>query len=130
MRETFVKTSGYSEDFKSSTGSGWGCGYVYIPKEHPILVNVAIATDYCYYLQPNDCPEEITYSAWDVDFDYYVIGFDTAHSYNNPTEHDEQYVISQTNKIKELVDAFTAEQARELAIKEIQRRHDNLISYL
>jgi hypothetical protein len=56
MRETFVKTSGYSEDFKSATKSGWGCGYVYIPKEHPILVNVAIATDYHDYLQPNDCP--------------------------------------------------------------------------
>lgn len=129
MRETFIKTVGYSEDFLSSIKKGWGCGYVYIPSEHPILVKLITEQDNYFYLQPSNCEQEITLSQWDGDKDYYVIGFDTAHSYNNST-HDEAYVIAETEKIKALVDAYTIEDAHKEAINCIANLRFKLAKYI
>jgi hypothetical protein len=118
--ETFIKTKAYDDNFKKSCKTGWGCGYVYIHKNHPILVETLEEDDWGYYLQPSGCPEEISFSSWDKDREYYIIGFDTAHSFNNDL-HDESYVTAQANKIKELVDAYTAEDAKLYAQKQISR---------
>ena len=118
--ETFISTKAYEEDFKSNCRTGWGCGYVHIPKDHPILVNTLASDGWGDYLQPDGCPEEITFSRWDEEQEYYVIGFDTAHSYNNDS-HDEAYVTEQANAIKLLVDAYTPEQAKRFAMDEIGR---------
>jgi hypothetical protein len=108
--ETYISTIAYEDDFKSHIrSSGWGCGYVHIPKDHPILIKL-IDIDWSDYLTPDGCPEEITYSSWDENDEYYVIGFDTAHSWNNDT-HGMQYVTDRANEIKALVDAYTAEDA-------------------
>jgi hypothetical protein len=118
--KTFISTVAYAEDFKTGNKTGWGCGYVHIPKDHPILVETLVSDGWGDYLQPKDCPEEITLSRWDKDQEYYMIGFDTAHSYNNDS-HDEAYVTQQANAIKLLVDAYTAEDAKKFAMDEISR---------
>ena len=131
MKETFIKTVPYTEDFIKARRSGWGCGYIWIPNEHPILVKLITETDqqWYYYLQPKNCEQEITYSQWDDKQDYYVIGFDTAHSYNN-SSHDEAYVIEETKKIKALVDAYTQEHANQEAIDCIESLRKKLKKYI
>lgn len=116
IMETFISTMAYDDDFVSSCKTGWGCGYVHIPKDHPILVE--LEEGWGNYLSPKDCPEEITFTQWDKEKEYLVIGFDTAHSYNNDS-HDEAYVTAQANAIKLLVDAYTSEQAKRFAMDEI-----------
>jgi len=126
---TFISTHAYSEDFKTIGKTGWGCGYVHIPKEHPILVNTLTDDGYGNYLQPDGCPEEITFTDWDKDKEHLIIGFDTAHSYNNDS-HDEAYIIAQANIIKDLVDAYTAEDASKHATEQIQLVMDKYKNYL
>lgn len=116
--KTFISTVAYTEDFKTRDRTGWGCGYVHIPKDHPILVK--LEEGWGKYLEPDNCPEEITFTGWDKDKDYLIIGFDTAHSYNNDS-HDETYVTEQANAIKLLVDAYTAEDAKKFAMDEISK---------
>jgi hypothetical protein len=115
---TFISTIAYEEEFKTIGRTGWGCGYVHIPKDHPILVKTLVSDGWGDYLQPDGCPEEITFSQWDKEQEYFIIGFDTAHSYNNDS-HDEAYVTEQANAIKLLVDAYTSEQAKKFAMDEI-----------
>jgi hypothetical protein len=115
---TFISTIAYEEEFKTIGRTGWGCGYVHIPKDHPILVKTLVSDGWGDFLQPDGCPEEITLSQWDKEQEYFIIGFDTAHSYNNDS-HDEAYVTEQANAIKLLVDAYTSEQAKKFAMDEI-----------
>lgn len=111
IRDTYISTIPYSEEYVKIAKSGWGCGYVYIPKEHPILVKLLFTTDDFYYLEPDGCEQEITWSQWDKNKDYYVIGFDTSHRHNN-SSHNEEYVTEETKKIKALVDSYTKEHAK------------------
>jgi len=118
--KTFISTVAYTEDFKTRDRTGWGCGYVHIPKDHPIIVKILVDDGWGKYLQPKDCPQEITFSSWTDDKEHFIIGFDTAHSYNNDS-HDEAYVTEQANAIKLLVDAYTAEDAKKFAMDEISK---------
>jgi hypothetical protein len=118
--KTFISTVAYAEDFKTVGKTGWGCGYVHIPKDHPILVKLIDNEGWGKYLQPDNCPEEITFTGWDKDKEHLIIGFDTAHGYNNDS-HDEAYVTQQANAIKLLIDAYTAEDAKKFAMDEISR---------
>ena len=125
--ETFISTVAYTEDFKTRDRTGWGCGYVHIPKDHPILVE--LEEGWGKYLQPNNCPQEITFTQWDKDKEYLIIGFDTAHSYNNDS-HDEAYIKEQANIIKDLVDAYTADDARRYANDQIELVKTKFSKYL
>ena len=128
--KTFISTIKYEEDFKSQIRTiGWGCGYVHIPKDHPILVETLVSDCWGDYLQPKDCPQEITFTRWDKENEYYMIGFDTAHSYNNDS-HDEAYIIEQANIIKDLVDAYTADDARRYAHEQIKLVYSKFSKYL
>lgn len=127
--ETFTSTIVYKDDFKTINRTGWGCGYVHIPKDHPILVQLLIHDGYNNYLSIDECPEEITWSAWDKKQEYYVIGFDTAHIYNNDS-HDEQYVTNKANDIKDLVDCYTAENASNFALNIISETVNKFNKYL
>jgi hypothetical protein len=129
MKETFISTIAYEEDFRSNTRTGWGCGYVHIPEDHPILVKLIDNEGWGDYLTPDDCPEEITFSLWDKDKEYYVIGFDTAHSYNN-SSHDEAYVTEQANAIKSLVDAYMDYDADIYATEQIRLVTEKYSKYL
>ena len=126
--ETFISTKAYEKEFKAHVREmGWGCGYVHIPKDHPILVKLDKVWE--NYLQPDGCPEEITYSEWDEDKEYFVIGFDTAHSYNN-SSHDEAYVTAQANAIKALVDQYTDYDAHAYARERIRLVTEKYSKYL
>ena len=125
--KTFISTMAYEEDFKANCRTGWGCGYVHIPKDHPILVK--LEEGWGNYLTPDGCPEEITFTKWDKDKEYLIIGFDTAHSYNNST-HGVQYVTDRANEIKDLVDAYTAEDARKYAEEQIELVKTKFSKYL
>lgn len=127
--ETFISTIAYEEDFKTKCKTGWGCGYVHIPKDHPILVKTLVDDGWGNYLTPDGCPEEITFSRWDENKEYFIIGFDTAHIYNNDS-HDEAYVTEQANVIKNLVDVYTAEDADRYAKEQIQLVMDKYKKYL
>ena len=126
--ETYISTVAYEEDFKSHIKTiGWGCGYVHIPKDHPILVE--LEEGWGNYLQPKDCPEEITFTQWDKEKEYLVIGFDTAHSYNNAL-HDEQYVTDRANEIKACVDAYMDYDADIYAREQIRLVTEKYSKYL
>ena len=126
---TYINTKAYDDEFKARIRTcGWGCGYVHISKDHPILVQ--LEEGFGNYLTPQGSPEEITYSEWDKDHEYYVIGFDTAHSYNDSNIHDEIYVTGQANAIKSLVDEFTAYDAHAYASKQIQSVAKKYSKYL
>jgi len=128
--ETYISTVAYEEDFKSHIRTiGWGCGYVHIPKDHPILVKLIDNEGWGNYLQPDGCPEEITLSQWDKDNEYFIIGFDTAHSYNNST-HGVQYVTDKANEIKALVDAYMDYDADVYAREQIRLVTEKFKKYL
>jgi hypothetical protein len=127
MKETFISTMAYNGDFVSSCKTGWGCGYVHIPEDHPILVK--LKEGWGNYLELDNCPEEITYSEWDKDKEYFVIGFDTAHIYNNDL-HDEAYVTAQANAIKALVDAYMDYDADVYAKEQIRLVTEKYSKYL
>jgi hypothetical protein len=125
--ETYISTIAYEEDVKTIGRTGWGCGYVHIPKDHPFLVE--LEEGWGNYLQPKDCPEEITLSQWDKEKEYFIIGFDTAHSYNNAS-HDEEYVTQQANAIKALVDVYMDYDADVYAREQIRLVTDKFKKYL
>lgn len=112
--ETIMYLIGYNSDFKEHCKSGWGCGYLMIPINHPIIKEWEIQKlndeeNWGYdYLQIGSFDEEITYTQYTEQnsINYVVIGFDTAHSYNNPEINDFNYVFNQTIKLKSIVDAI------------------------
>lgn len=125
--KTFISTIAYEDDFKTIGRTGWGCGYVHIPKDHPILVE--LEEGWGHYLEPANCPQEITFTSWDKDGDYLVIGFDTAHSWNNDS-HDEVYITQQAYAIKTLVDSYTADDANQYAKEQIRLITEKYSKYL
>jgi hypothetical protein len=127
--ETFISTMAYDDDFVSSCKTGWGCGYVHIPKDHPILVKLIGNEGWGNFLQPEGCPEEITYSEWDKEREHLIIGFDTSHSHNNAS-HDEAYITEQANAIKALVDAYMDYDADIYATEQIRLVTEKYSKYL
>jgi hypothetical protein len=128
--KAFISTRAYSEDFRTHIRTiGWGCGYVHIPKDHPILVKTLIDDGWGNYLTPEGCPQEITFTQWDEEKEHLVIGFDTAHGHNNDS-HDEAYVVAQADIIKDLVNAYTAEDARKYAEEQLELVKTKFSKYL
>ena len=103
--------SQFTEDWQKERG-GWGNGYVLISSDHP-----ASGLDYDDEQVPYfEC--ELTFAgqfsaemlelcgmdkdiAKDAD-KYWVFGFDTLHSWNNPTEHNEAWVSSKAVQLAAL----------------------------
>ena len=107
---------GYDEQFRNLIKRGWGCGYAVIPKGHPILTKLEDET--CFYLQVGK--QEITLSEWQEE--NYVIGFDTAHSWNNES-HNKKWVENEAKKLVDEVNSFTKKDA----FNYIQSKIDKLI---
>lgn len=106
--KTFTEIIAYSEKFIKETNSGFGCGYVHIPKNHPILVKLLINENDSYYnLQIDDFSEELTFSKWDANQDFYIVGFDTAHSWNNIENSGKLFVENKTNELKKIIDEYS-----------------------
>ena len=114
MNKPFMYLIGYDREFKKNCNTGFGCGYVAIPIEHKLSVNHCIRlidenkkaseTEEYFYVNPyfehKGLEQEITYTERRTikGSDYIVIGFDTAHSWNNET-HDFDYVFDETLKM-------------------------------
>ncbi len=75
----------------SLSKKGWGNGYVRLPEGHKYY-------GVHYAKIPYPAPGGLTYSDKEVwaDGTFWVIGFDTMHSWNGP-HHDEFYVRFETN---------------------------------
>ena len=123
---TTVSYTEYSKEFRTSCNTGWGCGYVTIPKGHPILIRRLIESNYLYV---TGFSYEITYCQNDEEGNL-VIGFDTAHSWNNITNSDEQYVIKTTLELKALIDAYTFDDAKKEAQEYLANQYAMLADYL
>lgn len=125
----------YDEKYKLDCKTGWGCGYVIIPKEHPILVKERInSSSYDFYIQPEGFDQEISYCRKVVGEDKkftgeWKIGFDTAHRYNNAT-HDKEWVEKKTEELKVCVESYTKEHARQEAQEYIEKIKSQLKQYL
>ncbi len=115
--ETIMYLVGYGEYLKN-VEKGWGCGYVMIPINHPIVLkwNADRAEE-----EKNSDPEEfypdkymsflsseeITYTEYKTvsGVEYVVVGFDTAHSWNHKG-HDFDYVFQRTTILKAEIDNY------------------------
>lgn len=129
MKKAIVVVSGYSEDFIKQANTGWGCGYVYIPKDHPILVKLLVDDGYPCQIVDN-FSEEITLSNWDKEREFYVIGFDTAHSWNNISNSDKAWVNAKAEEMLAIVNAYTMEDARAFAIEQVKLMNNKFSKYL
>lgn len=109
--QPFMYLVGYDQNFIKNCQTGWGCGYVAIPTKSNLVKNHfqqiekdQSETDYYVsdYLQIGE--QEITYTRSETinGVEYLVIGFDTAHIYNN-SSHNFQYVFTETAKLLEAV---------------------------
>jgi len=95
----------------SSDTQGWGNGYVFIDNSHPLY---GVPYDEIHLTDYGAPPGGITYAEWsnnlgENDWDlksgkYWVLGFDTAHSFNN-SSHNKQWVYD--NTINFLIDVYT-----------------------
>lgn len=130
MEKAFVVVSGYSEDFIKQADTGWGCGYVYIPKDHPILVKLLVDDDGYNRQIIDDFSEEITFSNWDKEREFYVIGFDTAHSWDNISNNDKAWVNAKAEEMLVIVNAYTVEDARAFAIDQVKLMNNKFSKYL
>jgi hypothetical protein len=120
--KTQIRLTEYQESFKNSCNTGWGCGYVLIPLSHPFAnVKMLLNDDVYFYPQINGFSEEITFSK--VEGNFLVIGFDTAHSWNNPT-HDKNFVEQKANELKTFIDNYSIIDAK----LEVQKMLSNLLT--
>tara|TARA_R110000782_G_scaffold179542_2_gene270237 strand:- start:1635 stop:2045 length:411 start_codon:yes stop_codon:yes gene_type:complete len=136
MNKLKTKTVAYEGSFLRLHNTGWGCGYVIIPKNHPILIKRLINIyDGCnFYLQPDGFSDEITYCEEQQDSDNkytgdFKIGFDTAHSWNN-SSHDEAWVLEKTEELKICVNNYTEADAKSEAEKQILSTINSFKNYL
>lgn len=97
---------------ENSIGRGWGCGYVIIPKEHPFMVKLLLNEETPFYPQIKNFTEEITFAEWENE-NYFTIGFDTSHGWNNKENSSKSFVIEKTNSLKNCIDSYTMEDAKE-----------------
>lgn len=120
MNTTIMYLVGYDSSRRKMMNAGWGCGYVMIPKTHPVVINW-LADKAANALLPEEdrdfwnftyltiagIGEEITYTESKTvnDIEYIVIGFDTAHSYNGD-HNDFDWVFNKTAEIKKVIDAI------------------------
>ena len=106
----FVIANNHPEEVRKYMNFGWGNGYVKIPKEHPWY-----GEDYDY-LQDVDVHGRLTYSdGCHVGFGiisqeeednktYWIIGFDTNHSGDDPFSCSEEYVMYEAIKLSKLAE--------------------------
>lgn len=127
---TLTELKPYSQEFINSTNSGWGCGYVLIPKNHPILVKLLFENDAYFYLQIPGFSEEITLSEWEPNGEFYRIGFDTAHRWNNIENSSLGFVEFKTNELKRLVDSYTILDAKKEVENYFNHQKEKFAKYL
>ncbi len=115
----------YAEEIKKIRDHGWGCGYVKIPKGHPILIKRELKASFRMFdLYGDGFHEEISFAEWDDEYEFFKIGFDTMQP-RHDSSNDLKYVTDTTLELKEIVENYTMEDAEddvENYIKEIKLR--------
>lgn len=93
---------------------GWGNGYVLIPEGHPLYGKQSY---FDVNFNPLDVHGGVTYSEKCIpskqaefitdrpDFEYWVLGFDTAHAYSRASM-DKEWVKRETLRFKEQLEAM------------------------
>lgn len=78
--------------------NGWGNGYVAVPKGH---IFYGIDYEHLWF----DVHGGVTWSEIETidGIDYYVLGFDTAHSGDSPKNRPKEYVIEETERFYQQV---------------------------
>jgi hypothetical protein len=111
--KTIIYSVGYDESFIKMANTGWGCGYIMIPLDHPFLTamnNLLTGDDYMDwgYCQIPEFEEEITLDESDElnGVKYRRLGFDMAHSHNNMSNSSRDIVICQTIKMQSIVESY------------------------
>lgn len=87
---------------------GWGNGYVALPKENPFH---GYHYDHLNELFFGGFPEVLTWSNYALDMKghnfitpgMWLVGFDTAHGWNNSLIHTRDWVIEATQVLKDLI---------------------------
>jgi hypothetical protein len=105
---------------ENNIGRGWGCGYVFIPLNHPFLVKRLLNNDTYFYPQVEGFSEEITFA--ENEGDYLQIGFDTYHSWNTPENSPKSFVIEKTEELKKCIESYTLTDAK----KEVKNHFNEL----
>ena len=106
----------YEQKFIDNCNTGYGCGYVHIPKNHPILVMLLEESN---YITVEGFSDDITFNEWDKDKEFYVVGFDTAHSWNNMQNSGLDFVQKTTDELKKCIENFTKEDAKKYATSKV-----------
>ena len=114
MTKFLTYTVGYPQSFMESCNTGWGCGYILIPKDSSLgmhyadeqaLYELPDEDGYAPKYYPQDMPhQECTYfESITVGIKHYcVAGFDTAHSHNGP-EDDLNFILA---NLMDIVSAY------------------------
>lgn len=117
--EVSIRLNAYEQRFIEVANSGWGCGYVIIPKGHPFRVFELLEEDDRYFnIQVGGFSEEITYCA--KEGENLVLGFDTAHSWNNIENSGKSEVERLTEDLRQCIESFTMEHAKAKVKKHIE----------
>jgi len=128
MKNTSIELMRYSTEFQKSCNTGWGCGYVLIPLEHPFLVKQLLNNDSYFYPQINGFNEEITFCEEQDGF--LKIGFDTAHRWNNLENSSKLYVETKTNELKQCIDNYTMLDAKKEVENHFKQLKETFKKYL
>jgi hypothetical protein len=116
--KTIIYMVGYDQTFQQMCNSGWGCGYVMIPVEHPVAKGIIDSYNNYAEERPEefnymvdhassclDAPGGITYAEFKdtPEGRYLVVGFDTAHSWDTPA-NDFNYVFEHTRALQKEIE--------------------------
>lgn len=125
---TSIKLIGYDDNFIQSCSTGWGCGYVLIPLNHPFLVKRLLNNDVYFYPQISGFSEEITFCE-EID-GFLQIGFDTAHRWNNINNSPKSFVELKANELKQYIDNYTMLDAKKEVENYFQELKNKFKDYL
>ena len=126
--ETKIEFYEYKKEFVEQCHTGWGCGYVLIPENHPYMAKALICEEESGMLQVDGFDEEITFCERIKD-NYLKIGFDTAHRWND-YYNDEEWVILKANHMKDIIDNYTIEDAKKEVKEYVNKITEKFNKYL
>ena len=98
----FIRENTWAKNWISSLEHGWGNGYVALPSTHPFY-----GLDYDEIDEHVNVHGGLTYSKSYTHENemYWLIGFDTMHSSDNPEYSNKEYVINETlNLLKQCLE--------------------------
>ena len=98
----FIRENTWTKSWRYSLEHGWGNGYVALPSTHPFY-----GLDYDEIDEHVNVHGGLTYSKSYTHENemYWLIGFDTMHSSDNPKYSNKEYVINETlNLLKQCLE--------------------------